>query len=272
MTTQGSQPRPEPHAHPHAVRILHTSDVHLGAYTSEPHKDGELEPSLQAFSHVMELGREQGAELVLIAGDFFDHNRIKRPFVEATAEVLGASGLPVVILPGNHDPFMPEGIYAQHGDAFPSNVHILSDAEGELVLLDDVGVQVWGQAHVDFYDFRPAAVCPAWRHTPERHYWRVAMAHGYVVEAGAQSRYSYQIHHDDIAGLDAHYVALGHIDVHQDVGPDGTDAYYAGAPRLSRGATLVDLTPEGVRVEHMRHAGADDPEPSPVRSPMAPGP
>ena len=251
----------------HSLRLLHTSDVHLGAYTSEPWREsGELEPALRAFEHVLDLGKEAEVDVVVIAGDFFDHVRVKRPYVEATGELLAGVGRPVVILPGNHDPAMPDGVYDKFPDAFPVNVHIISSAEGELVVLDEHGVQFWGQAHESYNDFAPAAVCPAWRHYPDRHLWRVAIAHGYYVGTG-ESRYSYQIRAADIAGLDADYVALGHIDVHEGVGDGSVPAYYPGAPRHSGGATIVEFSAEGVAVRHELHAGHeahDAHQPTPI--------
>lgn len=240
-------------AEAHPLRLLHTSDVHLGAYTSEPYKDGELEPALRAFQHVLDLAAEHGAEVGVIAGDFFDHVRVKRPYVDVTGQLMEAFNRPIVVLPGNHDPAMPEGIYAKHGAAFPPNVHVICSAEGELVVLDEPGVQFWGQAHESYDDFSPAAACPAWRHWPDRHMWRIAVAHGYYVGDG-EARYSYLIRDAHLDALDADYIALGHIDVHQQVG-GGTPAYYPGAPRHSGGATIVDLGPEGVAVRHMPHAG-----------------
>ena len=152
------------------LRMLHTSDVHLGAYTSQPWKteaDGAetLEPALKAFKHVLALGVEADVDVVAIAGDFFDHVRVKRPYVEVTGELMESVGRPVVILPGNHDPHMAEGIYQKFADAFPSNVHVIASAEGELVLLDEVGVQFWGQAHESYNDFSPASARPAWSRT-----------------------------------------------------------------------------------------------------------
>ena len=242
----------------HPLRLLHTSDVHLGAYTSEPRREnGEFEPALRAFEHVLELGREAEVDIVVIAGDFFDHVRVKRLYVEATGELLEAVQRPVVILPGNHDPAMPDGVYDKFPDAFPANVQIISSAEGELVVLEDEGVQLWGQAHESYNDFAPAAVCPAWRRYSDRHLWRIAIAHGYYVGTG-ESRYSYQIRADDIAALDADYVALGHIDVHEGVGDGAVPAYYPGAPRHSGGATIVDLSADGVAVRHALHAGHEE--------------
>ena len=247
------------------LRMLHTSDVHLGAYTSQPYReqpDGseQLEPALFAFKHVLELGVAADVDVVAIAGDFFDHVRVKQPYVEVTGELMGAVDRPVVVLPGNHDPHMPEGIYRKYADAFPSNVHIIASAEGELVLLEELGVQFWGQAHESYNDFSPASASPAWANGSEHYIWRVAMAHGYYVGTG-ESRYSYQIRASEIAALEADYVALGHIDVHEGVGGGDIPAYYPGAPRHSGGATIVDFSAEGVTVRHELHDGAaDDPQ------------
>ena len=257
-------------APPRPLRMLHTSDVHLGAYTSEPlRENGALEPALRAFQHVLALGAEAEADLVVIAGDFFDHVRVKRPYVEATGALLEAAARPVVILPGNHDPHMPDGIYARFPEAFPANVHIIASAEGELIVLDEPGVQLWGQAHESYNDFAPAAVCPAWRRDRGRPLWRIAVAHGYYVGTG-ESRYSYQIRASDLAALDADYVALGHIDVHEGVGGGAVPAYYPGAPRHSGGATIVDLSSEGVVVRHELHAGHNEPN-AQHAAPMFPG-
>ncbi len=245
--------------------MLHTSDVHLGAYTSQPYTtddDGSdvLEPALKAFQHVLELGVEAEVDVVAIAGDFFDHVRVKQPYVEATCELLASVDRPVVILPGNHDPFMPEGIYMKFADLFPANVQIIGSAEGELIRFDNECVQFWGQAHESYNDFAPASASPAWTSGESQYQWRVAMAHGYYVGTG-ESRYSYQIRADEIAALDADYVALGHIDVHEGIGDGAVPAYYPGAPRHSGGATIVDFSVQGVVVRHELHNGAEsDPQ------------
>ena len=247
------------------LRMLHTSDVHLGAYTSQPWRaepDGSetLEPALNAFKHVLELGIEADVDVVAIAGDFFDHVRVKRPYVEATCELMESVGRPVVILPGNHDPHMPDGIYQKFSDAFPANVQIIASAEGELILLESTGVQFWGQAHESYNDFSPASAQPAWSAGSDQYIWRIAMAHGYYVGTG-ESRYSYQIHSSEITSLDADYVALGHIDVHEGVGDGAVPAYYPGAPRHSGGATIVDFSSDGIVVRHELHDGAEsDPQ------------
>ena len=57
------------------IRLLHTSDVHIGAFTErwspQPRK------CLHAFKIVVDRALEEKVDAVLIAGDFFDHNRIR---------------------------------------------------------------------------------------------------------------------------------------------------------------------------------------------------
>jgi hypothetical protein len=134
---------------------------------------------------------------------------------------------------------------------FPENVHVISEEEGELIALEAIGLQVWGQAHTHFDDFRPAAVRPKWREGEAEPSWRVAMAHGIHVDDGYRTRFSYRIDTDELTALGAHYVALGHIDEHLRVGGTGSHAYYASSPIRSGRFALVDLTPDGVSVRQV---------------------
>ena len=146
---------------------------------------------------------------------------------------------------------MAEGIYQRFADLFPSNVHIIGEEAGELITLPEAGLQVWGQAHTDYYDFNPVETRPAWQRDDERPLWRVALAHGYFVKSDYETKMSYQIHAHDLEGLDAHYVGLGHLELYERVGPESTLAYYSGAPDRSGGATIVRLAPDGIDVKHV---------------------
>ena len=230
-----------PAAHPHSVRLIHTSDVHVGTgYT----RDGSgREEALHFLETIMGAAVDLEADLVLIAGDFFDHNRLKEPIVAETAAIISATHVPVVILPGNHDPFMPGSMYERFRHHFADHVHIFDDADGTLLSLDDVGVQIWGQAHTSYDDFSPAGSSPGWRSDSEQPLWRIAMAHGSAV--GFDGPPLLRLPHRGGAPLRprAHYVALGHLDRHGQTGPPGTTAFYSGAPSLLKGFTLVDLRP-----------------------------
>ncbi len=236
-----------PAAHPHSVRIIHTSDVHVG--TGHMRDESGREEALHFLDTIMGAAVDLDADLVLIAGDFFDNNRVKEPLVAETGAILNATPVPVVILPGNHDPFMPGSMYERFRHHFAEHVHIFDDADGTLLSLDDVGVQIWGQAHTSYDDFSPAGSSPDWRSDLEPPLWRIAMAHGSAVGFDGRLSFGYRIEEEHLADLEAHYVALGHLDRHGQTGPPGTTAFYSGAPSLLKGFTLVDLRPHGVHVQ-----------------------
>jgi hypothetical protein len=234
----------------HRVRFLHTSDLHVGTRVSMPGPQ-PLE-AVAALAPVVERCR---ADAVLIAGDFFDHRKVEQSVVARAADSLARIPAPVVILPGNHDPYRPESPWVRCASCFPDNVHVISAAGGELIALDGPGLQVWGQAHTHFDDFRPAAAPPRWQSTSARPHWRVAMAHGIHATEGYRLRFSYQIHTRELVDLGAHYVALGHIDEHLRVGGEDVHAYYASSPIRSGSFACVDLGPDGIAVRQVA-AGA----------------
>jgi len=145
--------------------------------------------------------------------------------------------------------------YVKYRSAFPDNVHIISKEEGELIVLGDAGVQVWGQAHSRYDDFAPVGMAPAWvddvHAESGRRLWRVSVAHGHYVQSDFEKRYSYLVHDHELEALQAHYVGLGHLEVHTQVGPPSAAAWYAGSPDISGGATMIDLTPQGLNVRQV---------------------
>jgi len=89
------------------MKFLHTADLQIGArFTAFGEKAEDLRRArLDSLRRILALGLEARAEVILIAGDLFEHNEIDPAIVEATFEILAdAPRVPVVILPGNHDP------------------------------------------------------------------------------------------------------------------------------------------------------------------------
>lgn len=247
--------RPDHAVHPHSVRLVHTSDVHVGNDSRTREGSEWPEMALVYLAEVVRLLQAQSGDGLLITGDFFDHNRVRADLCAMAGEILGSAGVPVVILPGNHDPYMDSSPYVKHRHAFPDNVHIISKEAGELIVLVDAGVQVWGQAHSRYDDFAPVGMAPAWiddvHAESGRRLWRVSVAHGHYVQSDYEKRYSYLVHDHELEALQAHYVGLGHLEVHTQIGPMSASAWYSGSPDISHGATLIDLTPQGVDVRHV---------------------
>ena len=240
-----------PEARP--LRLVHTSDVHLGAYSASPR--GREEPRrrrLEAgFEAVIDLARGTDADVLLIAGDFFDHARIGPEVAEFAAEQINRFPGETVILPGNHDPIGRHGPYERHDlEALAPRLRLVREPEGEFLDFPALDLAVWGRAiTVDVLE-RPLAAPPPRR---DDRAWNVAVAHGHSVAEDAQLERSLRITPAHLAeSAQWEYVALGHWDVHSDVSAGGALAVYSGSP-ASLGdvgygvAVVVECDAAGVR-------------------------
>jgi DNA repair exonuclease SbcCD nuclease subunit len=234
---------------------VHTSDVHVGNESRTVAGSEWPEVALAHLAGVVEVARAESAHALLITGDFFDHNRVKEELCAMAGQILGRAGMPVVVLPGNHDPYMPQSPYVRCRALFPDNVRIIAREEGELVVLEEAGIQVWGQAHARYDDFAPLSAAPAWRE--DGALWRVAVGHAHYVASEFEKRYSYLVHDHELQALQAHYVGLGHLEKAETIGPVDAHAWYAGSPEILRGATVIDLTADGTRVRQAPFARQD---------------
>jgi exonuclease SbcD len=85
------------------VRILHTSDWHLGRLF---HRASLLDEQERALSRIVELVASEGVDLVVVAGDLYDRSVPPADAVELfdrTLSQLHATGAAVVAISGNHD-------------------------------------------------------------------------------------------------------------------------------------------------------------------------
>ena len=86
------------------LRLAHTSDVHVGGGLRDP--SGRWpEMALRMLDRVVATAQAEAADLLLITGDLFDHNRVAGELSACVMDMLARSGLSVAILPGNHDPY-----------------------------------------------------------------------------------------------------------------------------------------------------------------------
>lgn len=230
------------------VVIVHSSDLHVDDdYTARTYGgDGTL--GLRA---VLETARARAADLVILAGDVFDHNRVPVAIIDRATRLLGDCGMEVVVLPGNHDPALPASVYRRAGLADPANVHILGVTHEASVVFPAWDLEVWGNAHRDYEDMAPLA-----SPLPRRVRWHVAVAHGHyepVPDRSVVPRAAWLIGDAEIAATAADYVALGHWNRPARVGPDAMHAFYSGSPDYARSVNLVRLAADGrVVVERSR--------------------
>src|ERR1700723_1306396 len=112
------------------MRFLHTADWQLGM--TRHFLAGEAQPRYSAarrdaVSGLGSLTADVGAEFVVVAGDVFEHNQIGPQGISQSLEAMRTIGIPVYLLPGNHDPLDASSVYtsALFGAECPANVKVL---------------------------------------------------------------------------------------------------------------------------------------------------
>lgn len=226
------------------VRLLHTSDIHIA--------DG-ADPAW-ALRGVLDLAIEHDVDLVLIAGDLFDHARIAEDTARCAIAELARLDRPVVVIPGNHDCVDERSVYRRVDlqDAGP-HVHFAGDPQGEELRFDALRLHVWARG---IENHHPGHRPLAGRRPAGPGEWSVVVTHGHYVENWEDSDRSSQIRQEEIAALGCDYLALGHWHRFLDVSQGGVTAFYCGSPSESGTdagtVNLVILDPEtGVGVERV---------------------
>ena len=220
------------------VVLVHSSDLHV----DDAHSPGFYN-GLVGLRAVLRAAQTLDADAVLLAGDTFDNARVSGRILSEAANMLAAAPMPVVLLPGNHDPLMPECLYRRAGIVDLPKVHVLGLTHPDTVFIAERDLEIYGIAHRGLHDQPPLG--PA---RPRQGRWQVVMAHGHYVppaEWSKQSHRAWKFSDDSVADCGADYVALGHWDRATQVGDGRVPAYYSGSPDLAGTVNVVRLA-EGV--------------------------
>ena len=232
------------------IVIVHSSDLHVDdGYTARAWGGDGTGPLRQ----VLQAARAAAADVVLLAGDTFEHNRLPVALIDRAAALLLEAGIPTVILPGNHDPAVPDSVFHRGRIAAPPHVHVLGVTHETAVQFSELDLEIWGHAHRDYDDMAPLRR-PRARSTR----WQVAAAHGHyerVADRTAPLRPSWLIGDADLAATGADYVALGHWNTPKRVGQPDMRAYYSGSPDLAGTINVVRLAADGRVIVRRRRLG-----------------
>jgi DNA repair exonuclease SbcCD nuclease subunit len=225
------------------VIVVHTSDVHVDHdYTARLHGgDGTA-----GLACVLKAARDLAADVAILAGDTFDSHRVPHTLIEQAAAVIADAALPVVILPGNHDPAVADAVYGHGALAGMKNLHVIGVTHDEAVLFPEISLEVWGRPHRDYGDMIPFETS-----RPRRTRWQIAVAHGHydpIPDRSIVPRPSWLIGDGEIDATGADYVALGHWNRAVRVGNGRVPAYYSGSPEYSGAINVVRLGNGGVTV------------------------
>lgn len=249
------------------MRFLHTADWQLGM--TRHFLAGDAQPRYSAarrdaVAGLGALAAEVGAEFVVVAGDVFEHNQLAPQVIGQSLEAMRAIGIPVYLLPGNHDPLDASSVY--------TSALFTAERPDNVTVLDRPGV----------HEVRPGLeiVAAPWRSkapttdlvaevleglTPAP-VTRILVAHGGVdvldPDRNKPSLIRLATLDDALARGLVHYVALGDKHSRTQVGESGR-VWYSGSPEVTNfddvesdpgHVLVVDVHDDNVDVQS-RHVG-----------------
>ncbi len=232
------------------LRLLHTSDVHLGS--GYPPRDGgdHLDHCLCPLHALETMVDDHGVDVVLVVGDLFDHQRVSTGFVDQVLGRLGGLGVECLVISGNHDLHDERTLYRPEAVA-GAGVTFIDRVDGGMVEVAGGAARAWAKAMPQHdRNFRPLRDVPG---RPQDDAWWLVLGHGHFEdEPDDRLGRSSPLTTEEIAATGADYLALGHWHIRTDVSASGVPAWYSGAPMgpVSSGTmNLVDLHPRnGVTV------------------------
>lgn len=216
------------------IVVAHSSDLHVGG--------GAAVDEFHPLCRVLDASRDTGADVLLLAGDVFDHNRLPLAVLDQVSNRLADAGIPTVILPGNHDCITPESVYRRGGIRDVPGVSVIG-LEAESFTFPEFDLQVWGKAHFDYRNMSPLS-----DPQPRSARWQIAVAHGHYRSEPKDAHRGWLFDDMDIESTGADYVALGHWPGATPVGNGGVPAFYCGSPDLAQTINVVRMSDDGVRV------------------------
>ena len=210
------------------MRILHTADWQLGLRLN--FVGGETAARLRAqrfdtVRRIADLAREKQVDAVLVAGDVFDDNGIGGETLQQARDALESFGqVPVVLLPGNHDPATADSALRRLG-SLPPTIHVALTREPVSL----AGLTVFPCPLLSRHDFDdPASWLPQ---QTDAQSIRIVLAHGGALSFGETTEAPNRIDVDAILARGYDYVALGDWHGLFEVNPR---AWYSGAHEATR--------------------------------------
>lgn len=219
------------------MRFVHTADWQLGM--TRHFLQGEAQPRYSAarrdaVAGLGALAAEVGAEFVVVSGDVFEDNQLAPRVVSQALEAMRAIGVPVYLLPGNHDPLDASSVY--------TSARFTAECPDNVIVLDRAGIhQVRSGLQIvaaPWRSKRPTAdlVAEVLTDLPADGNTRILVAHGGVDILDPDPTRPSLIRMAAVrTALDSgalHYVALGDKHSRTEVGDSGR-VWYSGSPEVT---------------------------------------
>jgi len=235
-----------------AFRFLHTADWQLGkpyGWVTSPEQQNRLRDArFDAIDRLGELARGEGARMVLVAGDVFDSNRPGANTIVTALGRIGQMGVPVLLIPGNHDHGGPGSLwetkeFTEQSRRLAPNLRVLTECqpvemEGVVVLPCPLLKRMETTDTTAWIRQLPAETWDSFGTRP-----RIVLAHGSVREFGSaagEGDAPNQIQLGQLPSGQIDYVALGDWHGVKEV---AANAWYSGTPEIDRFPKGADNRP-----------------------------
>ncbi|MCX8128909.1 MAG: DNA repair exonuclease [Clostridia bacterium] len=211
------------------VKFLHCADIHLDTpFTSLSGGKGRASIRRQdlkdVFGDIIYRVKSENVELLLISGDLYEHNYVRKSTINHINDLFREiPDTKVFIVPGNHDPFIINSYY--YNFKWSENVFILT-SENPYVVLDDMGVCIYGVGFRNFYEEKSLTYNIT---SIDKTYINILLVHGTVDVNIKQNMYN-PMDSKNLSGMGMDYIALGHFHNRiDDIGGYGV-IYNPGSP------------------------------------------
>jgi DNA repair exonuclease SbcCD nuclease subunit len=233
-----------------ATTIVHAADVHLETAFTEVRGGARRRAALaDAFVRIVDLALERGADALTIGGDLYEAERAGPQTARFIFAQLGRFSKPVLVAPGNHDPYSSRALYAR--DDLPPNVRVFAEPSWSAYPLAE-GVTVYGFGHAPAEPGRPFAGARF-----SRPGVRIALVHGSDEERcprGKRATAPFTL--AEIAAAGTSCVIAGHYHNGGVVAGSGVQLAYPGSPepikfgeRGNHGALVLTIDGSAVTLE-----------------------
>lgn len=197
------------------IRLLQFGDLHIDAsFTTLSDIEGKpfqrRQDLKRTLSRIIDLALSKNPDIVLVCGDLYEHGYAAKGSIHYICDQFKRIGeIPVLMIPGNHDPYVPGSFYSEH--QWPSNVHILGTGD---IYEHPLSARVYGGLGLGETD--PSFI-------------NILMHHG-TLDMPFNSGAFQPISSGDMEGMGFDYCALGHF--HTRILGAGSQGifYNAGSP------------------------------------------
>jgi DNA repair exonuclease SbcCD nuclease subunit len=220
------------------MKIFAFADLHLdSAFSSYPENERaeRKEILMQVFNKICNECRTEKADLLLIAGDLFDTPTPSPSCSDFVISEFKALGINVVIAPGNHDYYIPDGIY----DKMPDNVYVFKKEELSTISINELSLSIDGFAYLSD---NHAPLIEKSENASESDNVRILLAHSDI--NSKSTPYAY-ISKEYFSASDYIFSFLGHVHTDTGVYSAGNVQYgYSGVPQ---GRSIDEPIDGGIR-------------------------